>query len=193
MWNAPADTVQIEVPHRLFWAMHWRPLNLLVAAFTGVSVSFCPLFLYQLGFARVPLWDWRVLTNVAVIFLVPGVYINFEAPVLARAWKRRTDSASGADDADRRPGAKVVLLFWLLKMVCQWSKDASTIYTYRQGVPLEVYAIDVKSGLRRLWRSFAPPEAGFATMSFVMTRDARSYAYGYTRPHQELYVAEGLK
>ena len=79
------------------------------------------------------------------------------------------------------------------EMVCQWSEDSSTIYTYRQGAPLEVFAIDAKSRLRRLWRSFTPPETGGVALSFVMTRDTRSYAYGYERRHHELYVAEGLR
>jgi hypothetical protein len=78
-------------------------------------------------------------------------------------------------------------------MVCQWSEDSSTIYTYRQGAPLEVFAIDVKSRLRRLWRSFTAPETGGVTLSFVMTRDARSYAFGYERRQHGLYVAEGLR
>jgi hypothetical protein len=96
MFNAQVDTVQIEVPRKLFRAMHLRPLNLLVSALTGVSVSFCPLFLYQLGGAKVSFWDWRVLANFAVIFLVPGVYMSFGAPVLARAWNpKAARSAAG--------------------------------------------------------------------------------------------------
>jgi hypothetical protein len=103
MLNAQVDTVQIEVPRKLFRAMHSRPLNLLVSALTGVSVSFCPLFLYELGRDKVSLWDWRVLANFAVIVLVPGVYMSFGAPVLARAWKSPTDASSRAN-----------LGFWLL-------------------------------------------------------------------------------
>jgi hypothetical protein len=102
MFNAQFDTVQIDVPRRLFRAMHSRPLNLGVSALTGVSVSFCPLFLYQLGGAKVSLWDWRVLVNFAVIFLVPGVYMSFGAPVLARAWNPKA-ARSGSDVA-----------FWLI-------------------------------------------------------------------------------
>src|SRR5262245_58479203 len=97
MWNAQVDTVQIDVPRKLFRAMHWRPLNLLVVALTGVSVSFCPLSLYELGRANVSFWDWRVLANFAVIVLVPGVYMSLGAPVLARAWSSRKDAVPAAD------------------------------------------------------------------------------------------------
>lgn len=105
MFNAQVDTVQIEVPRTLFRAMHSRPLNLGVSALTGVSVSFCPLFLYQLGAAKVSLWDWRVLVNFAVIFFVPGVYMSFGAPVLARAWNPKAARSAGN------------VAFWLLIVV----------------------------------------------------------------------------
>ena len=116
MWNAQVDTVQIEVPRKLFRAMHWRPLNLLVVALTGVSVSFCPLSLYELGSARVSFWDLRVLANFAVIVLVPGVYMSLGAPVLARAWSPR-DPGDAAGVGDRERTAKDGLLFWLLFVV----------------------------------------------------------------------------
>jgi len=82
------ETVQVEVPRRLFRAIRWRPLGLLVAALTGVSVSFCPLFLYWFGRWGYAITDWRVLTNFAVMYLVGGVYISLGAPVLNLAWTR---------------------------------------------------------------------------------------------------------
>ncbi len=88
------ETVQVEVPRSLFRAMHWRPLGLLVAALTGVSISFCPLFLYWFGRWGFEITDWRVLTNFALIYLVGSVYISFGAPVLNVAWKRPGDWAS---------------------------------------------------------------------------------------------------
>ena len=108
MWNTPVDTVQIEVPRRLFRAMDWRPLALLVAAFTGVSVSFCPLFLYWLGKGGANITDWRVITNFAVICLVGMVYIRFGAPVLNLALKRP------GDDGGRRRGVSKWPFFLLV-------------------------------------------------------------------------------
>ena len=117
MWNAQVETVQIEVPRRLFRAMQWRPLSLVVSALTGISVSFCPLSLYELGSAGVSFWDWRVLANFAVIVLVPGVYMRLGAPVLARAWESPNDVESAADVGSRDRSVKVGLLFWLLCIV----------------------------------------------------------------------------
>jgi len=116
MWNSQVETIQIEVPRTLFRAMRSRPLNLLVGALTGVSVSFCPLSLYEFGLAKVSFWDWRVLANFALILLVPGVYMSFGAPVLARAWKSPDNPASRADVGDRK-SAKQDLLFWSLFVV----------------------------------------------------------------------------
>ena len=100
MRKAPVDTVRIEVSRRLFRAMHYRPLNLLVCGLTGVSVSFCPYFLYRFGEERVPFLDWRVLTCFAVTYLVPLVYMRVGAPVLALAWKRSKKPMAGPSDGN---------------------------------------------------------------------------------------------
>jgi hypothetical protein len=86
-------------------------------ALTGVSVSFCPLSLYQLGRDGVDITDWRVLTDFAVIFLVPGVFMSFGAPVIALAGKRSRDSAFGADDGGRRRSAKGGWLFFVFAVI----------------------------------------------------------------------------
>lgn len=78
--------------------------------------------------------------------------------------------------------------------VSQWSADGRTLFTAHGGNHLEVFAIDVQSGERQLWRTFELPDpAGVRLMGFVITRDARSYAYGYMRFLDELYLVEGLK
>jgi eukaryotic-like serine/threonine-protein kinase len=78
--------------------------------------------------------------------------------------------------------------------ICQWSEDGSTLYLYRVGVRLEVVAVDARTGLRKPWKTFELPDpAGALFYNLVMTRDARSYAYGYIRRLDELYVVQGLK
>jgi Tol biopolymer transport system component len=63
-----------------------------------------------------------------------------------------------------------------------------------RGPRLDVFGIDVESGRRRLWRTFeAPDPAGVGVATFIVTRDARSYAYVYERLLDELYLVEGLK
>jgi len=45
-----------------------------------------------------------------------------------------------------------------------------------------------------LWKTFEVPDpAGVEASKFLVTRDERSYAFGYLRTLDELYLVEGLK
>jgi Tol biopolymer transport system component len=78
--------------------------------------------------------------------------------------------------------------------ISQWSADGRTLFVSHYEVRLDVFGIDVQSGKRKLWRSFEVPDpAGALMANFVITRDARSYAYCYLRLLDELYLVQGLK
>jgi Tol biopolymer transport system component len=78
--------------------------------------------------------------------------------------------------------------------VSTWSADGRTLFVSHEGTHLDVFGIDVQSGERGLWRTFEVPDpAGVRVSNFLVTRDARSYAYGYLRILDELYLVEGLK
>ena len=78
--------------------------------------------------------------------------------------------------------------------VSQWSADGRTLYVSHEGTRLDVFGIDVQSGNRQLWKTFEVPDpAGVRVSNFLATREARSYAYGYLRILDELYLVEGLK
>jgi Tol biopolymer transport system component len=78
--------------------------------------------------------------------------------------------------------------------ISQWSADGRTLFVSHGGYKLLVFGIDVQSGERRLWKTFEVPDpAGVRVSDFVVTRDARSYAYGYMRVLDELYLVESLK
>jgi dipeptidyl aminopeptidase/acylaminoacyl peptidase len=78
--------------------------------------------------------------------------------------------------------------------VSQWSEDGRTLFVYGLGERLDVFGVDVGTGEKRLWRTFELPDpAGASIGSFAVTRDARSYAYGYLRFLDELYLVEGLR
>ena len=78
--------------------------------------------------------------------------------------------------------------------VSQWSADGRTLYVGHEGTRLDVFGIDVQSGKRQLWKTFEVPDpVGVRVANFLVTRDARSYAYGYLRFLDELYLVEGLK
>jgi len=96
MLKGPVETIQINVSRRLFRAMQFRPLALLVGALTGVSVTLSPAYLFMLGRDGASFGDWRVLTCLMVTYLIPLVYMRFGGPVVEVAWKRRTDPTFGA-------------------------------------------------------------------------------------------------
>jgi DNA-binding winged helix-turn-helix (wHTH) protein len=77
----------------------------------------------------------------------------------------------------------------------QWSEDGGTLYVQRGRVPMQVYAVDLASGTRTLWRELGPEDgAGVGYLTRIcLTRDGRSYAFGYSRALSELYLVDGLK
>ena len=80
------------------------------------------------------------------------------------------------------------------EVVRQWSADGRTLFLSRRGNRLDVFSIDVQSGTRQLWKTFEVPDPAGVTMpGFIVTRDGRSYVYGYIRSLDELYLVEGLK
>ena len=96
MTNGSVERIQVDVSRRLFRAMQFRPLALLVGALTGVSITFSPALLFYLGSQGAPFLDWRVIACFAVTYLVPLVYVRFGGAVLQVAWKRRDDPTFGA-------------------------------------------------------------------------------------------------
>jgi eukaryotic-like serine/threonine-protein kinase len=77
----------------------------------------------------------------------------------------------------------------------QWSADGKTLFLQRGRVPMQVYAVDLATGARRLWRELAPEDrAGVLYLSRIcLTRDAGSYAFGNARALSELYLVSGLR
>ena len=73
-------TVTMEVNST--WARIVRsPIYYLVAAFTGVSTTFCPLFLYWSGKGTFfPQWRWFIVPACfAITYLVPFFYLGLAA------------------------------------------------------------------------------------------------------------------
>ena len=78
----------------------------------------------------------------------------------------------------------------------RWSPDGRSLYVQDANLlPMEVSRYDVASGRLELWKQVAPADAaGLAGASrFVITPDARYYAYSYLRVLSYLQLVEGLK
>ena len=62
--------------------------------------------------------------------------------------------------------------------------------------PLRVSKIDVATGRRELLEQFCPADgvAVYNTTNFVMSQEARAYAYGFSRAAtSDLYLVEGIR
>jgi hypothetical protein len=62
-------------------------------------------------------------------------------------------------------------------------------------VPSEVHRIEIATGRRKLLAQLAPSDTAGVTVvgPVLMTPDAKSYVYDYSRNLSDLYVATGLR
>ena len=75
------ETIEVSIDEK--WAAVVRsPLYHVVAALTGVAVTFLPLLLYQYGRDGVEPGDWRVIAMLVTIVLVTLVHFRLSAPVM---------------------------------------------------------------------------------------------------------------
>ncbi len=77
----------------------------------------------------------------------------------------------------------------------RWTADGRGLYVRRYELPTRVEIVDVATGRRTPWKTLAPADpAGVAGVSpILLSGDARSYVYSYTRQTNDLYLVEGLK
>ena len=76
----------------------------------------------------------------------------------------------------------------------QWTEDGA-LYVRKGGIPAKVFRIDVATGGRSAWKEIAPadPAGVWSMVRIMLTRDGKSYAYGFSRSLSELYLVQGLK
>jgi Tol biopolymer transport system component len=78
----------------------------------------------------------------------------------------------------------------------QWTSDGRSLYVFQYGsLPAKVELVNVATGKRTFWKSFAPADlAGVHGISIMtVTPDSRVCLYSYLRTFSDLYLAEGLK
>jgi eukaryotic-like serine/threonine-protein kinase len=77
-----------------------------------------------------------------------------------------------------------------------WSEDGHSIYVHNfAGLPCVISRVDLATGKRTVWKQIVPADAAGVDSagSILLTPDAKSYVYSYTRTLSDLYVVEGLK
>ena len=81
----------------------------------------------------------------------------------------------------------------------QWSGDGRYLFASRpRRLPGKVFRIEIETGRRELWKELMPADpAGVIRVNnsrFAISRDGRSYAYGYIRAvESDLYLLTGVR
>jgi eukaryotic-like serine/threonine-protein kinase len=76
-----------------------------------------------------------------------------------------------------------------------WSDDGRSLYVDRPGeMPARVYRLDLRTGLRTLWKQLMPTDpAGVEFIGpVVLTQDSKTLVYGVRQLLSDLYLVEGL-
>jgi serine/threonine protein kinase/Tol biopolymer transport system component len=76
----------------------------------------------------------------------------------------------------------------------QWGPDSRTIYVRELGLPTTIYQMNLATGQKTVVLKLMPSDPAGVT-SFVtvsLTRDGKSYAYGYRRVLSQLLIVDGL-
>jgi eukaryotic-like serine/threonine-protein kinase len=77
-----------------------------------------------------------------------------------------------------------------------WHENGQSLWLFRRGeIPAHIYALDIATGRRQLWKTLSPPDTAgvYSIIEFQITPSGNAYAYSYTRLLSQLYLARGLK
>ena len=83
-------TIQVDVPPQLYRVVQNRLVGLALGACTGVSITLCPLLLFQLGRRGAGYGDWRVIACLIVTFVVPFTYMRLGMSIFNHAQRARS-------------------------------------------------------------------------------------------------------
>ena len=79
--------------------------------------------------------------------------------------------------------------------VVGWA-DAQSLYVFRDGErPLRIFKLNVTNGHKELQKEILPGDLGgvLGSINVLMTPDAKSYIYAFTRQLSDLYLVKGLR
>jgi hypothetical protein len=77
----------------------------------------------------------------------------------------------------------------------RFAEDGRSLFVWKRELPARVYRVDLETGNRELWKELMPVDPGGVERisNVVVTPDAKSYAYTYSRLLSDLFVVEGLE
>jgi Tol biopolymer transport system component len=79
--------------------------------------------------------------------------------------------------------------------ILQWSSDGKYVYAARGDLSPDFWRIDIHTGQAQLWKRISLADSVGANRHVLssVTPDGKSYAIGYTRYLDQLYLAEGIR
>ena len=77
----------------------------------------------------------------------------------------------------------------------RFAEDGRSLFVWKRDLPVLVHHVDLETGRRQLWKELMPVDPGGVERisNVVITPDAKSYAYTYSRLLSDLFVVEGLE
>jgi len=80
--------------------------------------------------------------------------------------------------------------------IISFSPDGSAVFAYKyRDLPAQIYRVEIASGKRTLWKQLTPSDSsGIDHIApVVMSRDGKTFVYGFARYLSDLYLVSGLK
>jgi Tol biopolymer transport system component len=133
----------------------------------------------------------RPITPEGVGTAFPGFAISPDGKSVAAIGSDRRGMLFQIDGGASRPISGIVDGEFPLR----FGEDGRSLFVWKRDLPARVYRVDLETGHRELWKELMPVDPGGVERisNVVITPDAKSYAYTYSRLLSDLFVVEGLK
>ncbi|MFY9551828.1 MAG: protein kinase [Thermoanaerobaculia bacterium] len=133
----------------------------------------------------------RAVTTEGIGTAFPGFAISPDGAFVAAIGPDRKGVLFPLNGGAARPIAGLVDGEFPLR----FGPDGKSLYVWKRDLPARVYHIDLETGRHALWKELMPldPSGVERISNVVVTPDAKSYAYTYSRLLSDLFVVEGLK
>ena len=133
----------------------------------------------------------RAITPEGIGTAFPGFAISPDGKLVAAIGSDRKGMLFRIDGGGSRPISGIVDGEFPLR----FSEDGRSLFVWKRDLPARVYRVDLETGIRELWKELMPVDPGGVERisNVVVTPDAKSYAYTFSRLLSDLFVVEGVE
>jgi Tol biopolymer transport system component len=133
----------------------------------------------------------RAITPEGIGTAFPGFAISPDGKLVAAIGSDRKGMLFRIDGGGGRPISGIVDGEFPLR----FGEDGRSLFVWKRDLPARVYRVDLETGSRELWKELMPVDPGGVERisNVVITPDAKSYAYTFSRLLSDLFVVEGLE